>query len=195
MQVNFTGFINTAYHSDKSYPTFYDEDGNLKYSQEHYVQTDCLNTQLSDDKNGRDLSDFYEALAKSEIKDAKNPLDPRFVNFAIVEAHPDTHAFQFIMNNKYLEINDENIPIISFISKLLKGISNGQEADFDVTHEYVEDPNTPNKIILGLDIRDNFSNQEDFQNYMEYIHDPDVVKDGSASMLDHVTQKMIDYFS
>jgi len=195
MQVNFTGFTNTAYHTDKSYPTFYDEDGNLKYSTEHYVKTDCINTQLSDNKNGRDLTDFYDALAKSEIKDAKNPLDSRCVNFAIIEAHPDTHAFQFIMNNKNLEINDENIPIISFITKLLKNISNGQKADFDLTDEYMNDMNTPRKIVLGLDIRDNFSNQEDFQNYMEYIHDPEVIKSGSEDMLNHVTEKMIDYFS
>lgn len=208
MNISFTGIKNMGYQY-RQYREAYYEDGSTEYldpdedidkdDYDNDIEEHYLTVQLTDDYNGKDLTEFRNQLKKADI--VGNPLHPVNSNLLSIAVCKENLTEDCVkpMISLYindvaepLEINDKNLSILSFIAKLLKRVSNCKDKDFVVNKDYIEN-DAATSIIIGDDLREDFGKYYD--NLIDQAHSPEVVRNGAGEMCDIVTQRMIDYFS
>lgn len=208
MQINFTGIKNMGYEY-RQYRTYVDEDGDVifvdpdenvskkDYDEDNYEH--YLNVQLTDDYNGKDLTNFRNAVKTSDLCNYLHPVNPTMLNISIDKTDfTDEYAAKpevdFFINNREgerLEVNDRNLKLFSFIGQLLKRISTLNDNDFVVNKDYIEN-DAATSVLLGYDLRDEYGNYYD--NVMDQTHSPEIVRNGAAKMSEILTNKLVGYF-
>lgn len=206
MQVNFTGIQNISYDYRKYKESIYngyslelplDEDID-KNNYDEDVSEHYINLELTDDENGQDLTEFRKQIKTTDLKgDCLHPVRKNLLNIAIIEekytdnTKPDV---SIIINNHpdELEINDKNLPMFSYITKLLKRISKADDESFIITKDYLQN-DAATSIIPGEDLSEEYSKGYIYK--LGEIHAPDNVKKGAENMSKIITDRMLDYFS
>ncbi len=208
MNISFTGIKNMGYQLIQYREAYY-EDGTTEYlnpgediDKDDYdsdVEEHYLTVQLTDDYNGKDLTEFKNKLKTADIEG--NPLHPvnsSLLNITVCKENL-TDDFTKPMISLYLndateplEINDKNLSILSFVAKLLKRVSVSKDKDFVVNKDYLES-DAATSIIIGEDLREDFGKYYD--QMIDQAHSPEVVRNGAGEMSDILQQRMIDYFS
>lgn len=191
MNVSFTGIKNIGYEYRE-----YDE-GNEDFndnSTEHF-----LTVQLTDDFNGKDLTEFRNKVKTSTLKDYFHPVNPDLLNICMAkEVISDNLAksseLSIYINDSEdeLHVEDKNLTMLSYIAKLLTKISKLPDHKIKVDENYLE-IDAQKSIILGNDLRSDYG--EYYDDIIHQVHSPDTVKQGAAEMSKILTDKMIDYFS
>lgn len=162
---------------------------------ERYV----LNMQLTDDATGNDLTEFRTLLKDTGINFRNHALNPDFLNIEIFtnSAHSDSGRIIFL-NRQGLKINDNILPMMSYVGKLLKRIINMKEKDFTLDKQYLNLNTLRKSTLMGEDIFEilpkNLSLSQQ-QYIINSLHSAKNVKDGTTKMLNIFQDEMINYFS
>lgn len=195
MQVSFTGFKNAGLcHGTE----VQNENGCFTEKTDLHF----LNIQLTDDYNGKDLTTYQQILKKPNMSEYKNNRNKDFINICTHQnISPDNKRNNTVifLNDKILPINDQNLPIISFIAKLIRRIKETPENKYIVDNDYKAGDEVAKLIIPGVDLYKNFEDSENQDEYyrltIDNIHAPNHVKAGSSVMFDQIQETMLDYFS
>jgi len=194
MQINFTGIQNTAQYNQLFYPLMQDEEGRTFYSKNQYIKACHLNTELSDDESGQDLTAYKQLLENSAMPEAKNNIYSRFMNVSILRPNYSPNDINLFLNGIPIDICDKNIPIISFVSKILNRILKQPEEDFIITSDYSPVDDGAIAVAYGQNLEENCTSDEDFFDTIIGIHDPKNIKKGVEEIIGGITDRMIDYF-
>lgn len=195
MQINFTGIQNTAQYNQIFYPIMQDENGRTFYSKNQYIKACHFNTELADDVFGQDLTKYKEVLEGSAMPEAKNNIYSRFMNVSTLRPNYSPEDVNILLNGIPVEICDENISLISFISKILNKISKQPENKFIMSGDYSVIDDGSISVAYGQNLEENCTSDEDFLDTIIAIHDPNNIKNGVNEMIENITDRMIDYFS
>ena len=209
MNIHFTGVKNIGYQCRQYREAYYD-DGTTEYldplddelEKEDYdadVEEHYLTLQLTDDYNGKDLTEFRNKLKISDIKD--NFMRPASSDLLTINVDKENLTEDYTkplislyLNGAYepLEINDKNLSLLSFIAKLVKRVSTMPDNQFVVNRDYLENE-AETSLVPGNNLRLNFGKY--YKELIEQEHSPEFVKDGADTMAKIITERMIDYFS
>jgi hypothetical protein len=200
MQVSFTGFKNVGYVPVVYYPAVAkDEEGNEVHSKDVFLDIKSLNLQLTDDVFGKDLSEYKDKLSHAKFEPASHPISSDFVNISTIEPHANGEIYkdQFLisLNGREVEVKDENLPMLSFLAKLVRRVSEQPAEKFVVNNDYVNGDEVASSICLGHDLSEDFETPDDYKKGILYIHNPVQVHDGAQDIKEQIDDKMLDYFS
>ncbi|MBD5402174.1 hypothetical protein HDR58_05175 [bacterium] len=194
MNINFTGINNPGFYYSQLYKVVgQNENGEYLYDPNESVNVCYLNTELTDDFNGKDLSNFRKSLKASKLEDAIHPMNSNSLNVGLLkgELSNDNGLYLFI-NGNLINIEDEKLPVISYVTKLLKQIGNSsKEITTDPLH-FLSDE-AANSLVLGQDVRVDFSKEEVLES-MYNMYSEDNVRSGSDEMFNLLNKRMLEYF-
>ena len=185
MQVSFTGFKNAGYLTATRIG-------------EEPVEVYQSNIQLTDDANGKDLTEFKNVIQKTG-GNFINPINRDFVNIECVR-RPYTDDYgdgveNFIfLNQREVEVCDKNLPIFSFLAKLTRNIAKKPLNDFVVNKNYLGSDNCRYGVMAGTDIVD-IVGKENYLPVVEMMHKPEIVVDGVKRQNAFIQSIMMDYFA
>ena len=195
--INFTGIRNIGYERRNYMQKHYDEatDSQFKDQEEEHF----INIELTDDYNGKDLTEFKNVLKTSTLSNYTNPIHPNFLNIGIskevvTEDFNKTKDYQVWINDADSElfVNDKNLRMFSYIAKLLKRIENTPDKNFVVNNDYLN-YDAKDSVILGEDLEKTYGKY--YNQAIRDIHSPEHVKRGAGEMNDLVKDMMFDYFA
>ncbi len=192
MNIHFTGIKNIGY--EKRTYNKYDEEYKER-DDEHFIHI-----QLTDDYNGKDLTEFRTKMRKTGLRNYTHPVMPNTLCLMISKDVISNNLgkstdYQIYINDadEELKINDDNIPMISFIARLLNRIKSTPNNEFIVNRDYLTDDDTAESIILGEDLRKTYGDRYDRK--IREIHSPELVKKGAEDMNNVLQEIMMDYFA
>ncbi|MGN0030664.1 MAG: hypothetical protein ACI37Q_01760 [Candidatus Gastranaerophilaceae bacterium] len=210
MNINFTGIKNVGYLHRNLREAYDDENETVRYldpdddsiEKEDYdadIDEHYLTVQLTDDYNGKDLTEFRNVLKRSKI--VGNPLnsnDSAIVSFAVTKEYP-TDEFESPQTYFYLNecddpipMEDKNLGLISFLAKLVTRVSKTENKDFLVNRDYL-DSIAATSMIYGENLKAEFGKNYDKE--IRIAHSPQIVRDGAKEINKLVQERMFDYFS
>lgn len=195
MQINFTGIQNTAQYNQLFHPLMQDENGRLFYTKDKYIKACHFNTELTDDTFGQDLTKYNEVLKNSAMPEARNNIYSRYMNITTLRPNYSQDDVNILLNGIPVEICDKNIPLITFISKILNKISEQSDNEFKISEDYSVIDDGSIAVAYGQNLETNCISDEDYFDTMLAIHDPENIKNGVNEIIENITDRMIDYFS
>lgn len=158
-----------------------------------------LSVQLKDDFNGQDLTEFKKAFKKAEIERNPNPIGNDFVNIAVIKEYSYEDAkpvenISFFINDNKLDVNDENLGLLSHVIKLVRKISETPKENFIHKQDFVNGPEAPHAIILNEDLEE-FGAQIGMPDLVKKLYTPNNVQNGAKQMYERMQNVMMDYFA
>lgn len=175
MNISFTGIRNTSclFYTD---PT--DKGSKIRF----------LNTQLKDDENGNDLTEYKKLIAKH--KEFQNPYYSNFVNLTTMNHHGSRVVK---LNGVIIPETDEYLPLFSFVGKLAKKISKADDDKFITDYAYLKSPYV--NVALLLDKNISYEMNQPIDELIPKIHDTGNIKRCAQMVTNDVTACMMDYFA
>lgn len=218
MNINFTGIKNIGYcnasFNDEAFrilqssgedefdyesQTQEEEEDDAYYPLYQKQEGHTLNIQLTDDFNGKHLSEFKKALKNSHLPyaDYINPINSNFLNIYLTDdiIEDDDGEFKdnvLYVNDLEVELKDKTLPIFSYIAKLVSEIARKPKEEFVVNKDYFDSDDAKEGIVFGDNMEDIY--KEDYLEVMEDIHDPQNVKNGAKKMNNVIMEFMSKYF-
>lgn len=193
MNINFTGIKNPGYYAINMYPARTYDDTRVQYSEDKYIAAKYLTMELTDDFNGKDLSEYKTKLKQSNLGNLINSINPNFLNFGILKGElPADKGTYFVINGTAIELEDEHLPIISFIAQKLGQLKNDTNSVI-VDKDYYKSDIAANSLMLGRDIRDDYNYYENPLEDLKRYHNLDIISDGAEKMLQLLDNKMMEY--
>lgn len=197
MNIHFTGIKNVGFET-RSYAQKYEdeEDDNKNFNEieDEYF----LNVQLSDDKDGNDLTEFRDHVRKTGLKNFSHPYNPNMLSLQISKdvlerGYSKNIDYQVYINDadKELEVNDNNLQMFSYLARLLNKISNLPNQKLIAEREYLSD-DAAESVILGENLKETYGDAYNYE--IERIHSPNIVKYGARKMSSLITEIMANYF-
>lgn len=175
MNISFTGIRNTSYAVDRNNWT-------------KKVEARYLNTQLTDDKYGNDLTEYKALISKNKY--FQNPFYSNFINIAAYNNY-GTHVFQ--LNGKTIPETDEYIPLFSFVAKLTKKISEIPEKDYINDIGYLKSDFADKALLLDKSLSKELGIPLD--DFFDKMHDPKNIKKCSKNINNSIQECMFSYFA
>ena len=181
MQINFTGIKNIR--------------STRIMSPDNNMEAVVINAQLTDDYDGKDLSNFKETLSRSGVKENYlNPVNQNFVNIigqkVLTENGIDT---KIILNNTPLPAKRNTVPLFSFLAKLTRDIKAKPDEKFVVNKDYLESDDFNEGIILGYKLSELCGDALSIM--VPAIINPPQVKHCADSVNNIVQDIMVDYLA
>ncbi len=216
MNINFTGIKNIGYcnasFNDEAFRVLQnDNEDEFEYENQAQEESDygyplykkqevhTINIELTDDFNGKHLSEFKKALKNSNLPyaDYVNPINSKFLNIYLTDdiIEDDDGKFKdnvLYVNNLEVELKDKTLPIFSYIAKLISEIAHKPKEEFVVNKDYFASDDAKEGILFGDNMEDIY--KEDYLEVMEDIHDPQNVKNGAKKMNNVIMEFMSKYF-
>lgn len=162
MRVSFYGLKNIGY-TQFSYKSEHQTENDEPISPDLDYENHFLSVKLTDDKDGNDLSEYLKLI--------KNK--PQFLNifnnqtlvFNVNKRYEPSEnsdiyypEYDFQLNGEELEVNDSNLKLFGFMSKILKSTIKASE-------------NKPKKNITNNDIFEEYNASNGCQKMFGYIQD------------------------
>ena len=217
MDINFTGFKNIGSMSVTINDFIISGKKNLKIipSPNNFFDAKILNVHLTDDFNGKDMTEFYQTAQKCKLKDYLNPINKEFMHILLLKNNIEEPAKGFFINNSQLDLNDENLSFFSFLGKLLRKISQTPEKNLVVNKDYLEGDDVSNALIPFSDLKnvivnaltqkigDYFPSQniakwigeKAYNDFINEAHSYDIVHSNTKDMCNILQDTMMDYFN
>lgn len=213
MNVSFTGFRNVGV-LDKYIGGYAVNSKNNKivYSPERNVEVDVINVNLTDDYKGKDLTEFYKSAKASSIENYINPVNKEFLNILFIKNSDEDSVGAFFVNGSRLELKDENLPLFSYIARLLRKITTTPKESFVVNKDYLENEDAQNALLPSIDIKKFFVGayssfldktflsqdaesigEKSYDSFIKEAHSYDKVQDTAKNMCDILQNTMLDY--
>lgn len=201
MDVNFTGFRNIGYSKGRIYSAIKNGEKTL-IDPNSFVDVHSFNVELKDDFDGKDLTEFAKSLkASKKVERGLHPEGPDFMNVALYESHvPGDEGIYVNLNDKPVDICDDNLPIISYITKFMKKVLKHPDNKFVVNQDYLFSKAAAVSIDLKRDLRTMFCDENGFHadKYIDFIcaaHSPEATKIGAKEIFEKLQGRMMDYFN
>ncbi len=179
--INFTGISNIGFVQFKREP-----------GAKHALSS-SLSMVLRDDLKGNDLSEFKSVLKKITNSPSDyyfDKADPHILN---LECYRDRNDSLVMLNGNVLEVENETMPLFTYLAKLTRKIFNMPEKDIVVNKDYVT-YEAPKNLVYGEEIKfDNISSEEKMQRLNSFF-DKDSVKNGAKFVNDFVQNLMNRFF-
>ena len=172
-------------------------------NQQRLSTNNFLLVNLTDDYNGKDLTNFKDAVRKCNAKVGSfiNDKNSNFVHITYTTvSNPENETEQCVsslrVNGKKVILKDENLPLFSFIAKLTDRISDINDEDFVLNRDFVTGPEARELIIPGADVAE-IANQQgfDLEEFLDHIYSPAVTRLNAQAINQGVQKMMMDYFA
>lgn len=198
MRINFTGIKNVGYET-RQYFHYVNNHGSgdefEEVEDEHF-----LNLELTDDKDGNDLSEFKKMIKTTDLNYYDHPVDPAMLNIAISrdvvrDYLGQTIDYQVYINeaDKELVIKDENLPFFTYLAKLMNKVKNTPDNKFKLEDDYLYSKDAAVSVIIGEDLEDTYG--ESYPDALKEIYSPQKIKAGISAMNNLIKDMMTDYFN
>ena len=198
MRINFTGIKNVGYET-RQYFHYVNNHGSgdefEEVEDEHF-----LNLELTDDKDGNDLSEFKKMIKTTDLNYYDHPVDPAMLNIAISrdvvrDYLGQTIDYQVYINeaDKELVIKDENLPFFTYLAKLMNKVKDTPDNKFKLEDDYLYSKDAAVSVIIGEDLEDTYG--ESYPDALKEIYSPQKIKAGISAMNNLIKDMMTDYFN
>ena len=174
--VSFTGIRNIAW---------------TEFSRKAPTVSKSLSMVLRDDFTGKDLTEFRNVIKKVTDTPSKfnNEISSEILNIEGGGRFPDGVA----VNGELLEVNDKNLPVFSYISKLTRKISSMSDKNMVVDNDY-RDYVADEALIYGAKISGNLPSNVSRLNVISQFFEKDKVKASAQHVNDFIQNIMNRYF-
>ena len=142
---------------------------------------------ILNNKNGNDLDEFKDILKKYP-----NYHNPCALNFAFDYFQDEnTGARQnfYIVNNNQIEMNDENLPILSKIFNLMKKIVKMNKEDLKVENSYVSSP----EAQAAFEVYRTYCPEQDFERIVDIAHSRYFAQSGAEYLTKKLEKELTNY--
>lgn len=198
MRINFTGIKNVGYET-RQYFHYVNNHGSgdefEEVEDEHF-----LNLELTDDKDGNDLSEFKKMIKTTDLNYYDHPVDSAMLNIAISrdvvrDYLGQTIDYQVYINeaDKELVIKDENLPFFTYLAKLMNKVKDTPDNKFKLEDDYLYSKDAAVSVIIGEDLEDTYG--ESYPDALKEIYSPQKIKAGISAMNNLIKDMMTDYFN
>ncbi len=215
MDINFTGFKNIGSISANLNDLMIVGKNELKITSSpgNRINAKILNIHLTDDYNGKDLAEFYKTAKKSSLNNYLNFVNKDFLNILFVKNNYERAAKGIFINNSPLELKDENLSFLSFLSKLLNRISETPSDKLIINKNYLESEDASKALVLMYDLKDVITKaftpksgndifkgiakgigNKNYDDFIKNAHSYDIVHSNVKNMFNILQDTMIDYF-
>lgn len=175
-KISFTGIKNIA---------------SIKFNRGNQGTSRSLSMVLTDDFNGKDLSEFHNAL-RSITNNKLDIINKNGADILNIERVKFGEQRALFVNGKFLEANDENIPMFTYIAKLTRKIANMKNKDMIVNNDY-KDVMADKVLIYDTKVSDVLPfNPEGTDFYEQYFH-KDIAKH-TAKQINASLQKIMEEY-
>ena len=147
-----------------------------------------LSMVLSDDFNGKDLTEFLDVIKKIP-RTQTGYLHQSSKNMLNIECATLNGEKLLSVNGRAIEVNDEHLPMFSYIARLTKKIAAMKDKDIVVNKTYKE-YEAENALVYGENIIAPESNPSFFDNFFEHS----AIKDGAKRVNEFIQSVMNKYF-
>lgn len=180
INVSFTGLTNIA---------------GINFSRTQYTSSRSLSMVLIDDFKGKDLTVFKNVIAKTKnsFTEYKNPVSRDILNIECVSQPGNEYNSAMYINGHFVETNDDNLPIFSYIARLSKQIAGMPEKNMIVNRDYKKYM-ADETLIYGVSLKDNFPHNADTEKLTNSFFDTQAVKATAQYVNDFVQGMMNRYF-
>lgn len=156
--------------------------------------------ELTDDKDGNDLSEFKKMIKTTDLNYYDHPVDPAMLNIAISrdvvrDYLGQTIDYQVYINeaDKELVIKDENLPFFTYLAKLMNKVKDTPDNKFKLEDDYLYSKDAAVSVIIGEDLEDTYG--ESYPDALKEIYSPQKIKAGISAMNNLIKDMMTDYFN
>ena len=200
--VNFTGFKNIGGEHGVYYATKMDSKGHTVADLKHSIDDYVVSMELTDDYNGKDLTNFKRAVMKADTENGFNDFNINFLQLHI--AKPNTKEFgkfKIFLNDSEVEIKDENLGLLSFIVQMLQRVVDTPKDKLVLDRDFLEDSYEASLMVnsVCMNYPDDIPSREDLtqedNQKIKSFYDKNSAKEVYNKALDAVMGKMMDYFS
>ena len=198
MRINFTGIKNVGYETRQYFHYVNNHESGDEFEEvedEHF-----LNLELTDDKDGNDLSEFKKMIKTTDLNYYDHPVDPAMLNIAISrdvvrDYLGQTIDYQVYINeaDKELVIKDENLPFFTYLAKLMNKVKDTPDNKFKLEDDYLYSKDAAVSVIIGEDLEDTYG--ESYPEALKEIYSPQKIKSGISIMNNIIRDMMMDYFN
>lgn len=198
MRINFTGIKNVGYETRQYFHYVNNHESGDEFKEvedEHF-----LNLELTDDKDGNDLSEFKKMIKTTDLNYYDHPVDPAMLNIAISrdvvsDYLGQTIDYQVYINeaDKELVIKDENLPFFTYLAKLMNKVKDTPDNKFKLEDDYLYSKDAAVSVIIGEDLEDTYG--ESYPDALKEIYSPQKIKAGISAMNNLIKDMMTDYFN
>ena len=152
-----------------------------------------LSMVLSNDVKGKDLEDFNSVIAKITNNKPyyKNSISEDILN---IECQEQDKIKKIYINGKYIEPNDKNLPIFSYIGKLTKKILAMHDNDMVVNKDYIDNV-ADDALVYGTKISAGLPDFLRPEQYMPQFFEQDAVKKTTSFVNKFLQKIMNNYFN
>ncbi len=175
MQISFTGTRNTSSIVEK-------------IKDKRNITVRYLNTQLKDDEDGNDLTEYKNLVKKYDS--FKNQYYSNFVNIACIN-NGGTNVFK--LNGIIVPETDGYLPVFSFIAKITQKIAQKPEKNFVNDRQYLISPYVDRALLLTRSLSIELNKYPD--EYIDAIHNPKSVKLCAQKINKSLENTMMEYFA
>jgi hypothetical protein len=195
MDITFTGFKNTSFNQIIQRPIKEIKNGKVLVDNDKIMQVRIINTQLTDDFNGKDLTEYKESLAKSAIAGKFHPNNKDMINIVTVNLDPfSKEDFKVFINKANLNPEDKNLRLFSFVAKLLKRIAKQKPSEFEINKDYLRSEEPALVTTLGVDARDVLKDEDAYLDFLDVAYDPQKIKEMAKAEFFDIHNCMVRYF-
>lgn len=153
----------------------------------------ALSMCLTDDVNGKDLSEFHSMVKKVATKPNQfehyNGSD--VVN---IEHYAQNDGTALFLNGDEVKINDENLPVLSFIAKKTRQIFHLPKEKMIVNNEYKTSDGVGQNLMYGIVAHFRDPEHPERTDLYDTFFDTNVVKSIARDINQSIQKKMNIYF-
>ena len=159
-----------------------------------------MSLQVTNDEKGKDLDEFKKVLAKTKnSENYKTNYDEGLISINVSkqisedEFVPDKNTFY--LNATPLEVNDDNIPMYTYLAKLTRNIAAKEYEDFDIDSDHFATKDFIYGTSIGYFVRKAFEVNPNIslKSMIMAMHEPENVKNGANLINDAIQSTMVDY--
>lgn len=176
--INFTGIKNI---------------GSIQFRREPEALSTAISMCLTDDFNGKDLTEFHSLIKKV----AKKPFEYKHENgnnIVNVEHCGYRGNSALFLNGYEVDVNDNNLPIFSYITKLTRQIVNMSKKDMIVNEDYKTLNEAGKNLVCFGEIEVHDAQNPNCTDLYDEFFDKDVAQKTAKSINDCIQKTMNNYF-
>lgn len=150
---------------------------------------------LKDDYYGQDFSNYKNVLKKisNNSDEFENSVSPDILNLECVFDSINNKNSALYVNGKLLDVNDDNLPMFSYIAKLSKRIVGMNDKNMIINNDYKKYM-ADNTVVYGVSFKKNLPDNINKEEVLDYIFSPKNSKNIAQYVNNFVQGLMNNYF-
>lgn len=182
--INFTGLKNIGFLN------IYEKQPQIPFP----LRRSNMIIQLTDDYNGKDLSEFKEILKKCATKEESYifPHDSNFLHLFTAQYENSIDIPELFVNWIKVPTENKTMPLFTYIAKVTKRIASMKSKDFIVDNDFKYGPDG-NEYIFPMKKLTDFIYPENIPRTLDMIYSQHSCKYGADKINNDIQTQMLDY--